>query len=1681
MSITSEKTVWTVLPNGVTTYEGNPYLKVTVAVSPRCYGGGTLGTDGFSDYLNWPTTLDTAAFSLIFYGAGGTSKTVPWAAGMPPVMPDGVHVTLDPSSPGYWKTHLEGETSNSVSTTFGSSLWGYLFDSNTVANPYTFQDYSGRFIITNPASDAYGLVKSQYQRLVATYPGQLPTTVDAPMAPIAIKNATWRKHVATLTFASGALAGLGEQAVIGMGIIVAGVNGNQRGGFDGTWFPDQKTENFVVTAMDATSISYRLEHKPASFNRGKSGNAVFMVYSKGLVTALAAANFPSAEFPKGFPDPMSFVGALRGISLESGKHYLTPPGSHVQALMYNSYYYLSQKEWEPVTEVVPLDPPDPNNPDATMLQWRGDIQAPSLDFHDQISAVAKFPELQRYLGLAIDLLVPVNAVGPAAFSTVQLATPVFSSSSNVDIAPRTNYSYSASDFSATTNPSLPASAAKIRQGMLDLTNSSFSLAEIDVDGAALNLVATVRQLFTSAPNADATLARTSKTSSTGLPSLTSAGLGILQTGSDQELASTLAAATLNNAQANAQAESGDSSTLGFYAEDLLRGYRVDIWSSATGKWQSLHERGAAINPAGDYAAYYPGSYEFTKNSQPGLFFTPSTTDEGFVSMSVTQDPNGPTSEVPSPDLYLHELVFRWLGWSLTAQRPNQYQDKAAGGEPGTSGIVTSYSPDPPAGVYLNTHFGAAAGSLPLLRFGTEYRLRVRAVDLAGNSPPLDSAVTAYQIPKSSLPAMKYRRFEPVVFPAIVLHDALQTYTPNWKTLIGTSPGESVHRLVIRTNYDKTQAEELSFLSRHGAPHLPPETTRWIVPPKITAMMAEHHGRFDVGGTLSDSALTTMLNYDSSFAVVQVPQSPQIVSTNKDANPSNTTTLALPYPESKLDANTMTGGAMPYLSDVLSAGASFTAPPQATTKVPAGFQLGLPGSGGQTVGPPGVFSGVDLSFTGTWPDIQPFRLTLVEGSGRPAWDGTNRILTVALPKARAATANISSFLRSQDLDLLGIVGWLEQAGGLTAAELTRLKALAVKGLMWAVTPYQDLTFVHAVQQPLDPIAGLTPKQSFVATRSTLGQTDVHLTVSATPRPSLAIDAPSTAKVDLNARWVEPRDDTTRDPSIQPDYADTSVELAAGSGVYPAGKPIPGLPKQLYSTQHVLDIPIAADPTTNEWPDDIGFGAGDDRIHKFGDTKHRNVYYDFVSTTRFLEYFPDKAQVPTTRTWPSLPISMVTPSQFHVTDPTESTWKVAPLSPYMTITLSGSSVAPDATVVVKSVATAGAGAWTVDVVPYLAYPAPETPPGPLTATGYTLASWGAKLNVPSSARPQSPNVLYAVPAFGWTTTPSNPEPATNAETITSHRTGGLLRVYLDRPFYSSGVEELLGVVLISDEHQRDVLTRSDRVKRSLATRGLASRDTNSGVITTLEKYVTQWGMDPLWASPAITSPPMTSDFPSAAQTQSGLYLEELGGKAGGVPVAVAGFPISYDADRGLYYCDIPFSAGNSYYPFVRMALASYQPNSIGHWTGLAKPSLPLWNAPDTVHLSRVIMTDFVQLAPNRAASVVTSPKQTEAKVTVSGIVPSNATLTGSLQILLEQQAPDIDPSSGAELSWVPVPGAEYSPTPTVVKNVATWAQKVQFPLPPSAGVPFRLLIREYEHYHSDQSTSQARLVYAATLEI
>ena len=611
-------------------------------------------------------------------------------------------------------------------------------------------------------------------------------------------------------------------------------------------------------------------------------------------------------------------------------------------------------------------------------------------------------------------------------------------------------------------------------------------------------------------------------------------------------------------------------------------------------------------------------------------------------------------------------------------------------------------------------------------------------------------------------------------------------------------------------------------------------------------------------------------------------------TNKDGS-FNSDPLDLEHPVPHPEAQLM----LPYLPDPLATGAVFR---------------GLPGT------PAG--SPWKTPFTGTWPDTIPFRLALDEGSGGPHFteSAAERVLRVHLPKGEVVTVSLSCYFLSDDpstrppnmLSTMKIWSWIAE---LNPPNLAALKTLALDGGHWMITPPRFLTLVHAVRQPL-----IEPQFQELRAHKELGNTYATLT------DEFPISGKSTIKLDIHATWEEPVDEGTGNPQ----------------------------PVILHGKVRAFEVPINVDETVAVIDDNQIQTKQFSSKHEFHDTKHRNVTYTAVATTRFKEYFPDaQSQDPRFVTRTSQPVT---------------------------------------------------------------------------------------ISVLNSARPAAPKPLYVIPTFGW-------ESKTEGAWKVSKRSGGGLRVYLDRPWFSSGEGELLGAVLWGPAPPPHTTFQ-----------GWSLPDLLKG-------YVTQWGKDPIWAGspPPSQAMPLAGHFKSAVAIGTELSLDELSNKSL-FPFSVVGHDVAFDTKRQLWYCDIVMDPGYAYFPFVRLALVRYQPQSV----------------PDA-HLSRVVLADYAQLLPDRSVSVTFDPiDQTSIEIAVSGITysgPGAVKMTATLQT----QAP-----GGGDLAWVPVTVFPLAPR-TFGGPETLWTSQITLPSPRGSR-PFRLLIEEFEIFTRDLPLSQQkRLVYADTLDL
>jgi hypothetical protein len=421
---------------------------------------------------------------------------------------------------------------------------------------------------------------------------------------------------------------------------------------------------------------------------------------------------------------------------------------------------------------------------------------PDVDFHKAVAAMGQYQKLMRALGLAIDLEVPVQGVAPA--SNVRVHPSL---AATAPMIPWTAYRLNAA--AKLFNAAPAAANSDVSDGMLLFTSADqYDVVEVDIDGAAEKAQDFA---YNMARIAFGDAKRSIDTPTTyGLPSLRSGGFSAARVDRAMRLVNTFAAAKNNN---NAVIANPQNSGVVLHAEDITRGYRIDVWDSMTAKWHSLCLR--------------DGSYKFLNGP-----LTRNLSDEGFTTVATSQSADG-----SSTDLRLPESLFRWAGWSLCAPRAGRTIGRDSSPATPANPAFTEFK--------LETSFTVQKGTLPRLRFGAQYQFRARAVDLAGNSLPPDAPLgSVYNLPPQPI---RYLRYEPVAAPAVVLRKALDPIS---------TPGESGDRIVIRSNFNT---------------HIAAVSERHIAPPKTSETMAEEHGMLDTPAGPPDKAVyATLVNKDGSF-------------------------------------------------------------------------------------------------------------------------------------------------------------------------------------------------------------------------------------------------------------------------------------------------------------------------------------------------------------------------------------------------------------------------------------------------------------------------------------------------------------------------------------------------------------------------------------------------------------------------------------------------------------------------------------------------------------------------------------------------------------------------------------------------------------------------------------------------
>ena len=307
----------------------------------------------------------------------------------------------------------------------------------------------------------------------------------------------------------------------------------------------------------------------------------------------------------------------------------------------------------------------------------------------------------------------------------------------------------------------------------------------------------------------------------------------------------------------------------------------------------------------------------------------------------------------------------------------------------------------------------------------------------------------------------------------------------------------------------------------------------------------------------------------------------------------------------------------------------------------------------------------------------------------------------------------------------------------------------------------------------------------------------------------------------------------------------------------------------------------------------------------------------------------------------------------------------------------------------------------------------------------------VNILSSVRPLAPQVAYVMPIFEWVREPKG-------DTLYTVRAAGL-RVYLNRPWYTSGQGEKLGIVVLPMGYNSPFKTL----------------DTNA-----LNPFFTTWGSDPTKLSapmPTDTFPDKTVFIGVKKGDAGNLYSEDLLSfdENDKIKATIVAFDVQFDKNKNLHFADFMINYGLSYFPFIRLALTAYQQHSIRK------------DGTDCC-LSKIVHADYIQVPPPRATSL----KRNGINITVaiSGTLPGfsrNANYLQKVQFVVEPI--DVPASEHVHITINDNPIDSYIGFigPTDINNFA-FLHSHDFKLPAEyATKPYRVKVFEYELITTDSS--------------
>jgi hypothetical protein len=367
------------------------------------------------------------------------------------------------------------------------------------------------------------------------------------------------------------------------------------------------------------------------------------------------------------------------------------------------------------------------------------------DFHHIVSSLGDHPALQRLTGQVLTLTFALPPALPA-MGTIRVlpAWVAPSGTPTVHYSPSTAYTLQGTAFEAQPRPTF----SDARGGFLRVDDPNlFQVIQLESVGSLMKLAnAGANWLAMDSEGFPASAAE----DTAALPALRNGGVSLVRTTMedylDQVFAQSAALQAALAGQDGSPAPAGATGTVTLYANDLVRGYRADVFDQQAGRWFSLHQT---------YTTYHFDRNPRLDTSGAGI------ASEGFTQHVATKaagDESGTGATRHSPSL------FTWDGWSLSAARPGKVLDTAYDAQ----NPVTAPRNDSRTMANFQTTRRAVPGTLPRLRYGRSYQLRVRTVDLAGDSAVEPGDAAFQKTPGEVTAPFVYQRFHPVSHPATIL-------------------------------------------------------------------------------------------------------------------------------------------------------------------------------------------------------------------------------------------------------------------------------------------------------------------------------------------------------------------------------------------------------------------------------------------------------------------------------------------------------------------------------------------------------------------------------------------------------------------------------------------------------------------------------------------------------------------------------------------------------------------------------------------------------------------------------------------------------------------------------------------------------------------------------------------------